>query len=256
MSQELTKLTDEEYLKSVPAVLQKTPEEFAEFQEAYNSNVDSSGGINEFSTDRIRILAQSQQWQVPTISGEKKLEAIQGVILGYHDYRAYYADPDAGKVPPDCSSMDLVNGTGTPGGLCLKCPNAKFRDDDDTAQACRHMRHLYLLRGDAWLPEIVVLPPTSLKSFDKYNTNLLRFYGTPVHGVVTELTLEKAENPQKKVYSTAKFAPLAKLTREHRLAAATLGACNSNMLKAGRALRVIGPGENAQQIEGAASNVS
>ena len=262
LTQQLTptlEIPDEEYLKLVPKVLTRSPDEFTEFQEAYNAKIDATGETSEFSKERIRIVAQAQLWEVPSLAGPQQVKKLVGVIVGQHDFRAYYKDKDAGKVPPDCSSVDMVNGSGTPGGLCINCPLSKFSsaEGDSEAQACRHLRHIYLIRsGESWLPDIVVLPPTSIKSYNNYNDALLRDYGASIWGVITELTLERAENPQKKVYSTAKFRPICRLRKEHRLTGRMVGDCNENMLKAGRALRVIGPNEPFHQIEGGAPNVS
>jgi len=95
------------------------------------------------------------------------LKELSGIIIAWRDTRAYWSVPmeeSDGNMPPDCYSLDARTGEGEPGGNCHKCPNAEFGSGSKgEGQACKLVRQLFLVREDNLLPEIVHLPPSSLK---------------------------------------------------------------------------------------------
>ena len=72
---------------------------------------------------------------------------------------------------------------------------------------------MFLIREDNLLPEIVNLPPSSVKPARQY---LLRLSskGVPCYSVITKLALEKTKNGQGIVYSKAAMTLGGRLTPE------------------------------------------
>ena len=209
MSQEVTTLS-----KS-PTVLTISDADMGELQEAVAMNV-GSGAMSEFDLARITIASGSALWQVPTAKGIANAESIEGVVVFMRNTRAYYKSKDAGSVPPDCSSTDLINGVGTPGGKCAVCPFQVFGSaltpdaKPGKGQACKEMKQLFILRGDSLLPQVVSLPPTSLGAARKF-FNWIMAQGFAYAKTLISITLERAENPQKKAYGRAVFDVVRRL---------------------------------------------
>jgi hypothetical protein len=203
MSQELTTTT------AGPLALTVAEEEINELKEAVAMNV-GTGGMSEFDLPRITVTPGTALWQVPTAKGSAPAERIEGVIVFMRDTRAYYKSKDSGNVPPDCSSTDCITGIGTPGGNCLKCPLAQFESavtpDGQTGkgQACKQVKQLFMLRGESLLPEVVSIPPTSLKAARKF-FNWMVGQRIPHAKALVAITLENAKNAQGKPYGKAVF---------------------------------------------------
>lgn len=226
MSQELTTIAP------APSGLMISEQETAELQEAYASNI-SGGQISIFHLDRIKIITgPTPMWSVPTLGDEKPVSRIEGIILGSRDIRAYYKSKEAGNVPPDCSSNDCENGHGNPGGKCAACPLAEWdsADGESAAQACKQMRLLLFLYGTAKVPDVVSLPPTSVKASINYFYKLFK-EGIPKHGVITAIELEKAQSKAGKSYGKAKFTFIRRLSAEEHARASERAAMFEAMLR-------------------------
>lgn len=190
-----------------------------------------SGGLTEFDLPRIKVPSGGGTvWQVPTLGGEKNEEHITGIIVGFKDVRAFWVEDyetSGGGSPPECTSSDLVHGSGlfgarsavNPSGLCSDCPNSKFgtapakkkpgsKTEEEglgRGQACKQMRAMFLLRPDVLLPIVISAPPTSLKNAKGYFIGLAS-EGQPYWKVVTRLTLAKDKNKDGLQYSAINFA--------------------------------------------------
>ena len=198
MSQELIKIT-------TPRALSVAPEEIEAMQEAFAMNI-GSGSVSEFDLPRIKVNPGTALWLIPTLDGEETAQRIEGVVVFARDTRVYYQSKDAGNTPPDCSSLDGITGVGKPGGACADCPLAKWDSAQDASggQACKQVKHLFILRGESMFPEIVSLPPTSLKAARQFLTRLTT-QGIPYAKALIAIELEKAQNPQGKTYGKAVF---------------------------------------------------
>jgi hypothetical protein len=191
--------------------------DFASFQEAMSANI-GSGSITAFDLPRIKVPSGGGTlWQLQTLEGERAEPTIEGIIVFARDTRAYWAtsadDPAAGNNPPDCSSTDGLIGIGTPGGHCVPtkeckkgCPLAAFKSDPKggAGQACKAVRQLFFLRPGSMMPELIGLPPTSLKAARRYMMTLT-VNGIPHFCAITRIGLEKQKNPAGKTYAVAKF---------------------------------------------------
>ena len=185
--------------------------------EAIAANI-TGGGITDFDLPRVRISGgASPRWIVPTLDGEETLARIDGVIVYARDTRVYYKTAfgkSASKQPPDCSSADGLTGNGKPGGDCSRCALAEFGSAEEGAgQACKQVKQVFILRDDLLLPEVVSLPPTSLKGARQFFLKLTT-QGIPYYHAVIGLELEKAQNSGGIQYGKAQMRFVRRLTAE------------------------------------------
>ena len=185
--------------------------------EAIATNI-SGGGITDFDLPRVKISGgASPRWIVPTLEGEETLPRIDGVIVFSRDTRVYYKTAfgkSSGKQPPDCTSADGITGKGKPGGDCSRCPLAEYGSAEEGAgQACKQVKQIFVLRGDLLLPEVVSLPPTSLKGARQFFLKLTT-QGIPYYQALVGLELEKAQNAAGIQYGKAALRFVRKLTPE------------------------------------------
>ena len=140
---------------------------------------------------------------------------IVGVIVDHHPVNAYWADKYAGaNNPPDCSSMDGKVGLDADGNR-VPCNSCQFNQwgsaDDGRGKACKNMHRVYILREGEMLPLLLTLPPTSLKNLSDYIALRVVSKGMRSYGVVTKVSLKKAQNAGGINYSQAVFALAGKL---------------------------------------------
>jgi len=208
MSQELIKVT-------APKALSIPQEEAAAVQEAFAINI-ASGTVSEFDLPRIKVVSGAALWLIPSLEGDETAPKIEGVIVFSRDARVYYASKDAGNVPPNCSSRDCITGQGEPGGECSACALAKWESAQDGAgQACKQVKQLFFLRGDSMFPEVVSLPPTSVKAARQFLVKLTT-QGIPYYGALVAIELEKVQNAAGKPYGRAILKFLRRLTPDEQ----------------------------------------
>lgn len=206
----------QDLVKSIGAPLALTmPEEERQAVMAAFAVNCASGSITEFDLPRIKVASGTALWLIPTLEGDVTAPAIDGVVVAARDTRVYYKSKDAGNVPPDCSSTDAITGKGTPGGECAKCPLAQYdtAPDGGAGQACKQVKQLFMLRGSSMLPEVVSLPPTSLKAVRQFFLKLAT-QGIQYYQCILRIELEKAQSQQGKVYGKAVLVFVRKLSAD------------------------------------------
>jgi hypothetical protein len=213
--------------------------ELTEIREAVTTNVGESG-LTAGDFERIKVPAGGgTAWSVQGLDGEETIKELAGIIVAWRDTRAYWSVPmeeSDGNMPPDCYSMDARTGTGKPGGDCHKCPLAQFGSDPKgEGQACKLIRQLFLVREDNLLPEIVNLPPSSVRPARQYFLRLAS-KGMPCYSVITKLALEKTKNGQGIVYAKAALTSGGRLTPEQAQRAKQYAAMIGPFLKSAPAI--------------------
>lgn len=156
----------------------------------------------------------STVFAVPGIAGEEAEKELTGIILDYTTPRAYWDTPDPVEgTPPVCFSQDSV--VSEDGKACAHCPMNDFgsKDGDSNAKACKESVVLFLLRPNTLIPLLIRVPVTSKTAFLKYTTRLLSTL-TPISGVVTKITLEKATSKTGKPYAQFRFEAVNVLDTE------------------------------------------
>jgi hypothetical protein len=195
-----------------PLMLTMPEEERKEVMAAFAVNC-AHGTITEFDLPRIKVASGTALWLIQdVVEGDKTEQAVECVVLFDRRNRTYYKVKEAGSVPPDCSSRDGETGRGNPGGECAKCPLAKYGSAGE-GQACKESRQLLIARGTSRLPEVLSIPPTSIKPVRQFFLRLVT-QGIQYHHCILRFELEKAQNPQGKVYGKAVVKFVRKLSPE------------------------------------------
>lgn len=179
---------------------------------------ENFGGEAISPEDLLKIKVPTgggRQWAV----GTEATATLDGVILHIARRRGWWENPNPTGDPPSCSSNDCLTGIGKPGGACDKCPFNEFgtsRKQDGTegrGKACREMKLLFLMRPGMVLPDVVCVPPGSLKSIKAYQVDLSK-RGIFFWSVVTRLELEPDRNKDGTAYSKIKPSALGHLPPE------------------------------------------
>ncbi len=158
---------------------------------------ENLGGEQVTAGDLTRIRVPAGGGLQFVVEGsDETLKAVEGIIIHIARRRAYWSDPNPSGLAPDCTSTDMLRGIGTPGGDCESCPynqfGSKARPDgkEGRGKACKETKLFFVVRPGQILPEIVSIPPSSIKATRQYQLKL----GVPFWSVVTRLTLRKAVN--------------------------------------------------------------
>jgi len=214
MSQELVKNVE------APLVLTMSDQDRAEMMAAFAKNC-ADGNISEFTLSRIKIANGLAQWVIEDAEGDKTEPYVQGVIVHIHDVRTYYPSKHTRNIPPDCSSRDGKTGHGKPGGICTECPLAQWdsADGDSSAQACKQGKVLLMFRGENLLPDVVHIPPTSIKAVEKFVLQTLT-KRLAYHQCLTRISLVKAQSKGGDPYGKAVFEVVRRLSAEEIAGAA------------------------------------
>ena len=156
----------------------------------------------------------STVFSVPGLSGDEAERDLTGIILDYTTPRAYWnsTDPVEG-MPPTCLSADSI--ISQDGKACALCPYNDFgsKDGESNAKACKESVLLFLLRPNNIIPLLVRVPVSSKTRFLRYSTRLISSL-TPISGVVTKITLEKATSKTGKPYAQYHFEAVSVLSPE------------------------------------------
>ena len=147
----------------------------------------------------------STVFSVPGLSHDEAETELSGIILDYTTPRAYWHTPEPVEgTPPDCMSVNSI--ISADGKSCAHCPYNDFgsKDGESNAKACKESVLLFLLRPNTILPLLVRVPVTSKSRFLKYTTRLAGAL-TPINGVVTKITLERATSRGGKPFALFKF---------------------------------------------------
>ena len=167
--------------------------------------------------DRIKMPSgDTTVFQIPSEDPDEPelAKEFSAVILYHHPIRAYFKEKYTGGTnPPDCGSLDAVEGHGNPGGACENCIYNAFGTGENNAKACKERRRLYLLREGELFPVMISLPTGSLKEFSRYIMRSLS-KGNKTNAIVTRFSLAKTVNKGGIAYAKAVFRMERKLTSE------------------------------------------
>ena len=85
--------------------------------------------------------------------------------------------------------------------------------NDGDGQACKQMKQLFMLRGESMFPEVVSLPPTSVKSARQFLLKLAS-QGVPYYHALVQIPLEKAQNGAGQTYGKASLKFVRRLSSD------------------------------------------
>ena len=181
--------------------------------------------LSRASIDTVKAPSGgSVVFTIPGLSGDEIQKELTGIILDYTTPRAYWDTPDPVEgTPPVCYSLDSV--ISHDGKACSRCEfntHGSKNGGETNAKACKESVAIFLLRPDNIIPLIVRVPVTSKMLFLKYTTRLVSSL-TPISGVVTRITLEKATSKQGKPYALYNFEAVSVLSPEEATTAKAFG---------------------------------
>jgi len=168
--------------------------------------------ITAWDFDRVKVPAGGgTTWTIPTIEGDQDVKAFTGIIAYTQMRRSFWArgmEESGGGTPPDCSSADAMIGTGirweedtNEPHDCSTCRWAMFGSDArGVGQACKQARFLFIQRDGQFLPLLLSVPPSSLKSVKQYLLQLAG-RGKSAAEAVTRFELVKTKNQGGIAYS-------------------------------------------------------
>jgi hypothetical protein len=173
------------------------------------------GSLSAFDFQRIRVPAGGGlAWEVMNAdTGEVEVATeFEGIIVNWKDQKAYWRQglDEAGAVqgPPNCFSPDTIHGIGDPGIPCATCKFNQFgtaKGGAGRGKACKDVRLLFVCRPGDVLPELLPVPPTSLKAIRDYMLKLAA-KGVRYHSAVTRFKLTPDKNGAGIKYSKIEFA--------------------------------------------------
>lgn len=167
-------------------------------------------GMESMSFPRVKIPSGGAlQFEIPTEDPDNPdyTKFLEGVILYNHSACALW--PEGSEYDEDtkplCTSVDGKTGIGAPGGACATCPMNVYGSapDGGRGKACKNMRFVYLLRSGEYMPLLLSLPPTSLKSFREFLNRAFVLRRRATFGSIVQIGLKKENNGND--YSVATF---------------------------------------------------
>jgi hypothetical protein len=185
-----------------------------------NANMGTRG-VDLTQLDRVLCpTGGGQSFELPTLDGTTSVKHISGFIVAWRESRLYYDTPygEGGiKKIPKCKSQDGVWGVGDPGGDCEQCPYSQFGSDPKggRGQACKQIRQMLFLRDGEIVPNLINIPPTSLKNARQYFLRLLSAR-VPHWAILTNLSLERTQNSDGINYARIVFSSGQRLKPEER----------------------------------------
>jgi len=188
-------------------------------------------GIETFQLSRISLPAGgATAWTVPTLEGEEMMKELEVVIASVKgNEKVFWREDFSGAgSPPDCSSHDGITGFGIidadpkPGtepqvNQCSTCPHNQWGSatGNGGGKRCNDIAMLYIFRKDTMMPDVIVVPPSSLKSMREYAMKLMQS-GLRMTDVATKLVLEQAQSATGIKYSKLAMKFSRKLTDDER----------------------------------------
>ena len=203
-------------------------------------------GIDQSNLTKIKIpTGGGSAFEVPTLGGSEFQRSIDAVIVfARPNQRAWYRvsyEESGGGSAPDCSSTDGVVGTGCrdlevdeEGGeaqdySCADCPWNQWESKrlaggrTGKGKDCAELTYLYFFSGDQLLPQMMIVPPTSVAEFKRYAVNLMK-YGRKPQSVVTRISLIQDESSSGITYSKLHFDVAGSVPEDDQQKVTDLGA--------------------------------
>lgn len=183
-------------------------EEKQELAAVYASELSETQQGIDLQPTRLKINKDTCTFLDPFGNSRKELS---GVICFKQKTRGYWPR-GSGSDAPECSSMDGVIGTTQDGTerSCVGCPMNEWGSGVDESgeatkgKACKEMRRIFLVEGDASLPVVISLPPTSIREFDRYiSARAAKNIVDLIMGTKITLKSEKSDHGFK--YAVAEF---------------------------------------------------
>jgi hypothetical protein len=167
---------------------------------------------------QIRILHTAQMFEMPT--GDK-VQSFEGLILDFNRINSFWAesfDKSGGGVPPDCFSLDgirpSVYASHLEAEFCQQCPRNVFGSDGGRGRACKNLKRVHVItEPNQLLPYRLTLPPSNLKAFDGYISQLVG-RGYPWRMVWTSFSLKPTKSKEGITYAEIVMSAAGSISQE------------------------------------------
>lgn len=166
-------------------------------------------------SDFPRIILPRQggvNFTIPGPEGDVLETSLSGIVVFHSERKAYWEkdadDPESGG-PPDCSSIDGDNGKGKPGGKCLNCPYNQWGSGKGNSKACADHTLIFLLRKGELLPDLIRIPPTSVRAIRQF---FIALFSKGILYYQVEIELVAAKGRSKSGIDLSTFSMRAKGT--------------------------------------------
>jgi len=179
---------------------------------------DNLDQLNDIRLPQIKIIHQAQMFEMPDGS---KVQEFQGLIIDFNKINSYWAesfDQTGGGTPPDCFSLDGVSpsplGAAVQSEHCADCPKNAFGSDGGRGKACKNLKRAHIItRTSQLLPYRLTMPPSNLRAFDGYVSNLVA-QGLPWRMVYTNFTLRPTKNKDGITYAELVLTPVSLIGKD------------------------------------------
>ena len=136
------------------------------------SSEDNFDGGETPELPQCKILSTAQMFEMP--DGEK-VEGFEGILLYKHTCNILFSGEEGDKTI-FCQSPDAIkssSGKDIQSEFCKDCPKNQYESaENGKGKACKNqIRTFWIIKGYQ-LPVVLMLPPTSIKSFAEYLTSL------------------------------------------------------------------------------------
>jgi hypothetical protein len=176
--------------------------------------------VSAFDFSRVKVPAGGGlAWTIAdqTTGDEFAETSFEGIIVAWKDQKAFWKqslnESGARRGPPDCYSPDMKKGIGDPGVPCAGCKFNVFgsaKGGQGRGKACKDTRQIFFMRSESVLPELLIIPPTSLAGVKSYMMKLAA-RAIPFWNCVTRFKLVKDKNAEGTEYSKVELQFVAAL---------------------------------------------
>jgi len=174
--------------------------------------------MEEGDFPRIKLPKQGDlSFTIPGAEGDVLEKSLKGIIV-YHSERKAYWEQSFEETdttgPPDCFSNDGEIGRGNPGGSCEGCPHNQWGSSGKgNGKACSDFTLIFMLRPDMFMPDLIRIPPTSVKAVRQFFVSLFS-KGILYYEVEVEITAAKDKAGNGMAISTFNLRATGKLPED------------------------------------------
>lgn len=187
-----------------------------EWFQSLAENYDPNTEAPDFS--RIKFPSGgSKKFVFPSGASTEERDTLTGVVIFHHTSRGYWPSADMTGTPPECSSINGLEGTlprdGKQFGACATCCWNTFGSDKKggKGKACKETRRMYLMLDGEDIPRVLSLPPGSLQSWKQFRDAQLQPIGLGLRSVMVEIGAELTKNDKGNPYAKATFRIVGRL---------------------------------------------
>ena len=180
--------------------LQLAEEELKDLE--HQSFLDDSTGLR-LSVQKIKMPSGGSTYF--DLGDGKPVNDLTGLIIDNYDIKTCFLQPFNGEENrPDCQSKDCITGIDKEGNehQCNSCEYGKFVKGEKSK--CSTRRRIYFIPEGKDLPFLILVPPTSMRSFRQY-VERLQYANQTTRTVITRMWLKAEKSNTGFPYASIQF---------------------------------------------------